>query len=794
MSDPSTSSQDPAIALDVRGLQRIYGAEPQAVLALDRIELQIPVGQFVAIKGRSGSGKTTLLNCIGGLDQVTEGQIYVFDHAIHAMEDEQVTDWRKREVGFVFQSFGLLPTLSAAENIDLMLRIAEYPKAERAQRVQECLELVGLSSWANHRPFELSGGQQQRVAIARSIANRPKIILADEATGELDSETAREILTLLQSVAREENVTILLASHDGLVDEYADFVYHLVDGKIANAPEQPSVRLERIAELKQIAAEAEIVAPAGDSVSSPAPERRDWLIALLLGLAALAVYWRTLAPDILYGDSAEFQTLAYTLGIAHPTGYPVYLYLGRLIGSLPIGTLAFRINLLSAVGAAVTVALLYILGRFVTHNRSAALLAAAALAMSYTFWSQAVIAEVYTVGLMALTALIVCLWHWSRNPAARPVWLFAAALLCILGLGLHSYVVLIAPAAAVYALWVLITGGPWGRSLAAAAFGVLAGAGLYLLAFYGIDSSGSFTSYNFVAHLPSGEAWGVAPSDLETFWQRIYQTISAPQWRGNLFERGLDFDYMAERLRSYGGRIITWEFSGLVLLLAGLGGARMWWRAESRPKATFLTVALLTALVVILNYETGDQHVFYLTSYLFFAIAAAAAMGWLMDEADRRLPPLRTMVQVGLPIFFFLGIGSPFFSTRLDALKDGKATFVQEEYVYPLNDLGEPRRLAEGILSAIEDDAFLLMNWRPLYAVFYIAHVEQDRTAITVVEAAPFRTEGRVMPALIAQIEAALNSGRPVYVDSIYNLRDHFDLTPSRSGLLQLSLPEDMSP
>ena len=222
-------SKNETIAIDVRQVKRVYG---ESVTALTEIDLQIPVGRFVALKGRSGSGKTTLLNCIGGLDRPTAGDVFVYDQPVHQLDDEAATAWRQKEVGFVFQSFGLLPTLSALENVDLMLRIARFPRRERRERAIACLKMVGLEKWMHHRPFELSGGQQQRIAIARAIANKPKVILADEATGELDSETAREILTLLKNIAHQEQVTILLASHDGLVDEYVDEVIHLVDGRI----------------------------------------------------------------------------------------------------------------------------------------------------------------------------------------------------------------------------------------------------------------------------------------------------------------------------------------------------------------------------------------------------------------------------------------------------------------------------------------------------------------------------------------------------------------------------------
>jgi ABC-type lipoprotein export system ATPase subunit len=204
----------------------------QEVAALRGVNLKIKQGNFIALKGRSGSGKTTLLNIIGGLDRPTEGIVRVFGEDISKLDDARITLWRRERVGFIFQSFGLTPTFSAYENIELMLRIAGKNARERRERTNYCLELVGLVKRKDHRPDELSGGQQQRVAIARALANSPKLILADEPTGELDSTTAREILTLFQKIVRDEQVSLLMASHDPLVNDYVDQILELKDGQI----------------------------------------------------------------------------------------------------------------------------------------------------------------------------------------------------------------------------------------------------------------------------------------------------------------------------------------------------------------------------------------------------------------------------------------------------------------------------------------------------------------------------------------------------------------------------------
>lgn len=221
-----------SLAIDVQAVQRTYGEGERLVHALKEVSLQVEQGQLVALKGRSGSGKTTLLNCIGGLDKPTAGTIVVGDRNVTTMSERRLTQWRKTDVSFIFQAHGLLPSLSAYENVELMLRISGANRRERAERTLESLEQVGLADLRDHRPYELSGGQAQRVAIARAIAIRPKIILADEATGELDTATSQTILNLFRKLTKSSAMTILLATHDEIVESFSHRVVHLQDGRI----------------------------------------------------------------------------------------------------------------------------------------------------------------------------------------------------------------------------------------------------------------------------------------------------------------------------------------------------------------------------------------------------------------------------------------------------------------------------------------------------------------------------------------------------------------------------------
>ena len=222
---------NPEIIIKVNEVTRIYPVGESQVTALRDAALDVPKGVLGALKGRSGSGKTTLLNIIGGLDRPTLGEVYLFGQPLSQMSKNDLTELRRHRIGFVFQSFAIMPMFSAVENVELMLRIAGYTK-NRRKLAMRALEIVGLGPWAHHRPWELSGGQQQRVAIARALSTHPDLIIADEPTGELDSGTGRQILALFRYIVIKEGITIIMATHDPMVEEYAHIVYELSDGQV----------------------------------------------------------------------------------------------------------------------------------------------------------------------------------------------------------------------------------------------------------------------------------------------------------------------------------------------------------------------------------------------------------------------------------------------------------------------------------------------------------------------------------------------------------------------------------
>ncbi|MCU0522807.1 MAG: ABC transporter ATP-binding protein [Anaerolineae bacterium] len=239
--------EEPLIRIE--DLRREFVMGDQVVRAVDGITASVDAGEFLAVMGPSGSGKSTLLYLLGGLDRATSGEIWVDGREIVSLDENGLADYRRREIGFIFQSFFLIPTMTAAQNVAFPMVFAQVPVAEREPRALALLERVGLGDRVRHRPTELSGGQQQRVAIARALALDPKIILADEPTGNLDTKTGAEIMQLLAQVNLEEGRTIVAVTHDASVTDYATRSLHLLDGHLSDSVELDRHRYYQKAEL-----------------------------------------------------------------------------------------------------------------------------------------------------------------------------------------------------------------------------------------------------------------------------------------------------------------------------------------------------------------------------------------------------------------------------------------------------------------------------------------------------------------------------------------------------------------
>ena len=218
--------------IEVKHLYKLYRLGNEVVRALDGVDFTIYEGEFCAIVGTSGSGKSTLLNMLAGLERPTKGEVIISGHHIEKLNEEQLVTFRREHVGFIFQSFHLLGTMDALENVALPLSFRGEPKEKRLKKAEKMLRLVGLEKHAKHLPKQMSGGQQQRVGVARALVVEPDIIFADEPTGNLDSHTSEEVMELMQQVVREQKKTLVMVTHDNHLATYADRVFHISDGKI----------------------------------------------------------------------------------------------------------------------------------------------------------------------------------------------------------------------------------------------------------------------------------------------------------------------------------------------------------------------------------------------------------------------------------------------------------------------------------------------------------------------------------------------------------------------------------
>lgn len=543
------------------------------------------------------------------------------------------------------------------------------------------------------------------------------------------------------------------------------------------------------------------------------PARKDYGLAALIGVLALAAYVRTLAPDILYGDSAEFQTLAYTLGTTHSTGYPIYLLFARVVGFLPLNSPAWRVNLVSALCAAWTVGGVYLLARYFTPSRIGAALGSIALALSYTFWSQAIIAEVYTPGMAVLTTVLLLLAHWQREPLTRGRALAWATALTCLTLGVHLSATLIAPAAALFVLWIIAfqPKTQWWPILRYAFIGFGIGIVLYFTTFILLDLNNPPSSFIQVMLYPSRSVWGLTAADLDNIFTRWWLTVMSVQWRDVMFPEG----GFAVAISEYFNRVLSQEFSLWMIGFAALGlgeinhSARRLARNAGNPEleipatrakafiksiptaptlslGVFMVVAYLVMLVFVLNYRPGDQYVFYLATYIFISTAIGVGIGRTLEWAKHFLAKRKNWTRQLYPLLIVLCalvVIAAYAGPRWEALKAGAAIFVQETYPYPLENLKAPRQINSMKLSLLPDDAYVVMNWRELYALYYLAHVEKMRPNIVIKEATPYGSNNLIPDSLLEEMTDMVRAGRPVYVDQVYpGLRDHFRVMPAAGG------------
>ena len=539
--------------------------------------------------------------------------------------------------------------------------------------------------------------------------------------------------------------------------------------------------------------------PSLEAAGSRLLNRWDILAALLVGVFSLSAYLRTLAPDILYGDSAEFQTLASTFGVAHPSGYALYLMVAKVFTWLPWHNLAWRVSLLSAVMGALGLVGMYWMIRLLDGSRSGALLGAVMVGIGRTFWSQAVIAEVYTLAALTVLAVLLLLFAWQNDPLRRLRWLFLAALL--VGLSLHITVVVMAPPMMLFVCRTLAASHQptrqWVRTLGAGLAGALTGAAIFLLATLALVWHNPSTSHVQVTLLPSHSAWALDAADLDSPLEQLMAIVFGVQWQHSLFSGNMAF--MLAELKHYLKWLLNYDLAIWAFPLALVGWGVLLRRR--RGWAAFLALYGATLLFLIVNYLGPGKYVFYISTYLLIGITAGVGVSCVVSfgQAALRVQPpwlFRTVQALGMALLVWVLL-SPFWAERWQALKAGAATFVTDnDAVYPVHDLLEPRTLAEQRLEQVEANAMLILEWKTLYATYFVAQVESRQPGVRILENIPGEHEGTFADSLVQEITQALARGVPVYSDRPYpKLEANFSFTPlAGSDLFRVELVAGAGP
>lgn len=504
--------------------------------------------------------------------------------------------------------------------------------------------------------------------------------------------------------------------------------------------------------------------------------RLDPALPPALFITALALYLRTLAPSLLYGDSAEFQTIAYTLGLGHPTGYPVYVLLAKLFTFLPIGEIAWRVNFFSAFCAALTVTIIFLIDRQLGAASIPALFGALTLAVAPLFWKQAAIAEVYAPGAAFLALVFYAVLRWRETKASR--WLSLAGLLGGLSLGIHATVALSGLAILLYLVLSTRQRANWLHAI----LGALTGSILSLAAFILLDTLDAPAGYFNTVVRPSLSVWSLTPADFDNVFEHLMFLLFPPQFKGQFFAA-----LPAESL----GRLVALTrevWLGLLLGIIGLislclphkeTGSR--WR-----EAILLIVALITFFTFALTYNVYDFYVFYISGLFLLALLAGLGIQAIIESVGQ-IPRLPRQVPAALGIILLIAgfapqighISSAWASRQPPLLDDWEKSF----YESPAEVRGETERLA----AKLEDNAIVFTDWNHAYRLYYVTHVIQGRTGLDFHETFPQEGVSQLAESALGYIEANLSAGRPIYFsERPSQLAARFKITRAGSGLFRI--------
>jgi len=504
-------------------------------------------------------------------------------------------------------------------------------------------------------------------------------------------------------------------------------------------------------------------------------KRFDSAFVLILFIAAFMLYVRTLASSLLYGDSAEFQTIAYTLGVGHPTGYPIYVLLAKLFTFLPVGDIAYRVNVFSAFSAALTVTLVYLITRKLGAINSAAIYGSLVLALMPLFWKHASIAEIYapSAACLALVLFFVLQWKETNNPG----WLFLAGLFGGLSLGIHTTVALSGIAILLFLLLSTRQRVDWIQASLGAFVGII----IFLSSFFLLDFLNASAGYFNTAIRPSLSVWDMTPANFDSPFERLAFLYFPPQFKGQFFS--VFPNEVRVRLRDFAADV-SWNlllaFIGFVSLLVPRKDSPSRWR-----ESILLIVAFITFLTFAITYNVFDFYVYYIPALLVLAIFVGLGVSAVI-EVVALIPNLPHFVPVALSIvMLFLGFYpsmgdvASYWRERIPpGLEDWEVYF----YAYP-----DTRRLeAEETVKGIEDNAIVFTDWDRAYGFYYVAHALQGRTEMDFHETYPQEGVTQFASSAIQYIAANIES-RPIYFsERPSQLASQYKITRAGSGLFRI--------
>lgn len=521
------------------------------------------------------------------------------------------------------------------------------------------------------------------------------------------------------------------------------------------------------------------------AIKSPLPSRTDILTAIVIGLLALALFIRTLAPSLLWGDSAEFQTLSYTLGVTHPTGYATQIVFGKIFTLIPIQSIAWRVNLMSAFFGALAVACTYLIVRLLGVSRVPALSAGMLLAFTEGFWWRALVAESYApaAGMLALVWLFFMLW---RN-TGRPVFLFLAGLAGALSIGIHSTVVMTAASVLIVMAFTARKRAEW----FSAAAGALLGAALFLGFFFFLDYNDPPSSTYNAVYRTNLSAIGLTAADYDTPLERFLHIFPAGSFWEYYFSA--EAGEISRRLVEYGSLFPVWA---LVLIVIGAAALffRNRWRDGLYPLIAFLLIWGFAVTVAFSVYREFYVPVTVITSVWFGVGAGELLIGWerlfRQDQPAVRTAALTTRgivdaMRVILPALLII---LPIWNARRDltlAVRSGYTTFVREYHIYPVFAPDKAIRDARRIINRVEPNAILFADWDKLYSYIYTAHIEEGRLDLTFHEAW-IGDEQVLSETTLEYIDANIDN-RPIYFTvDMPGLTDYYQVTHINDTLYRI--------